>query len=183
MSDLGVQGSASRRSGDRHPSRALGGPTAAAGLVRLAVVGSVLLAAVLSLGGLAYSAWRFDARADRNAGWSELDRTYGYRAATPRVRSHRGVVETARASMPDGAGYRVVVGAGWRPLWDVDWHGARGRDLEADFLRYFLLPRRETRSPSAPWLFCFGCDRSQLDGRFRVLSESRDGFSFGRLER
>jgi hypothetical protein len=73
--------------------------------------------------------------------------------------------------MPDDATYRIVLGPRWDNL---------DGTVAADFLRYFLLPRRDTDSRSAPWVFCYGCDRAELPG-FEVLSKGRDGISFGRV--
>ena len=41
-------------------------------------------------------------------------------------------------------------------------------------------PARDTDSSSAPWVFCYACDLTELDG-FEVLSEGRDGIRFGRM--
>lgn len=56
------------------------------------------------------------------------------------------------------------------------------RLVVADFLRYYLFPRRQTESPSAPWVLCYGCDPSSLAG-FEVLSDNGDGIVLGRKSR
>jgi hypothetical protein len=114
----------------------------------------------------------FDFRADHNASLGYLDREYGDRGWAP----DRRVVEDARLWMPDDARYVIAIGPSWL---NID--GTVG----ADFLKYFLLPRREVEAGSgeAEWAFCWECDRSQLGGRFEVLSRGRDGFVFGRLTR
>jgi hypothetical protein len=73
--------------------------------------------------------------------------------------------------MPEDATYRIVLGSRWNNL---------DGTVAADFLRYFLLPRRDTDSISAPWVFCYACDRSELDG-FEELSKGRDRIRFGRI--
>lgn len=148
-------------------------------VVRLTVMVSVGAAGLLGVLGLGYALDELDARSGRNAALSSLDRVYGVAAVTPRARSHRRVIEVARAAMPADATYRVVVGDGWKPLWEVDWQGAGNRDIEVDFLRYFLLPRRE--SESAPWVFCLACETRVLGPSFRALASSPDGFAFGRV--
>ena len=68
------------------------------------------------------------------------------------------VIEDARLWMPEDARYRVVRG----PRWDNARRGCR-----RGFLTWFLLPRRETDSSSAPWVFCYGCDLAALGRRLR----------------
>jgi hypothetical protein len=147
--------------------------------VRIGVMISVGSVGLLGALGFGYAFVELDARSHRNAALSRLDLVYGFEAATPRSRSHRRVIETARATMPSDATYRVVVGPAWKPLWEVDWQGAVGRDVEVDFLRYFLLPRRE--SESGRWVFCLACERRLLGTSFRSLASTRDGFAFGRV--
>ena len=76
--------------------------------------------------------------------------------------------------MPAGARYAIVLGPSWDNL---------DGTVAADFLKYFLLPRREVDvdSGEAEWVFCYGCDRSRLPGELEVLSTGRDGIVFGRL--
>lgn len=44
-------------------------------------------------------------------------------------------------------------------------------------------PRRQTDSPDAPWVFCFGCDLAALGEGFEVLSDDGSGVIFGRTGR
>jgi hypothetical protein len=148
-------------------------------VVRIGVLISVGTVGILGALGFGYAFVELDARSHRNAALSRLDLVYGFEAATPRSRSHRRVIEVARATMPADATYRAVVGPGWKPLWEVDWQGAGSRDIEVDFLRYFLLPRRE--SDSGRWVFCLACERRLLGTSFRTLASSPDGFAFGRV--
>ncbi len=82
------------------------------------------------------------------------------------------MIEDARLWMPRDAEYGIVLGPRWDNL---------DGQVAADFLKYFLLPRREVDPGSAPWVFCYGCDISELDDGFEVLSRGRDGILFGRV--
>ena len=140
-----------------------------AGALRTGVVVCVLAVAVAGLSRLDETLGLFDWRADQNAGLDYLDRQYGDRGWA----SGRRVIEDARLWMPRDAVYRVVLGP--------EWQNQSGR-IAADFTKYFLLPRRQTKSESASWVLCYGCDLSTL-GDFDVLSEGRDGIRFGRVHR
>ena len=73
--------------------------------------------------------------------------------------------------MPRGcANTGIVLGPRWDNL---------DGQVAADFLKYFLLPRKEVEARSARWVFCYGCDPAGL-GSFEVLSRGRDGILFGR---
>lgn len=73
--------------------------------------------------------------------------------------------------MPRDAAYGIVLGPRWDNL---------DGQVAADFLKYFLLPRREVDADSARWVFCYGCDVSELGDGFEVLSRGRDRILFGR---
>ena len=47
------------------------------------------------------------------------------------------------------------------------------------FMRYFLLPRRE--SPDAPWILCFACDRGAYPDA-QVVWEDAEGLSILRRQ-
>ncbi|MGH3134098.1 MAG: hypothetical protein ACRDNY_10245 [Gaiellaceae bacterium] len=138
-----------------------------AGAIRAGVVLSVVALAASGFTRLDETLGLFDYRADRNAGLAYLDREYGDRGWAP----DRRVIEDARLWMPPDATYRIALGRKWDNL---------DGTVAADFLRYFLMPRMDTESVSAPWVFCYGCDLSGQDG-FEVLSEGRDGIRFGRM--
>jgi hypothetical protein len=114
----------------------------------------------------------FDFRADRNASLTYLDREYGDRGWAP----DRRVIEDARLRMPDDARYAIVLGPRWDNL---------DGTVAADFIEYFLLPRREVDPDSgeAEWAFCYACDPAELGGRFQALARGRDGISFGAVRR
>ena len=82
------------------------------------------------------------------------------------------VIEDARLWMPEDAAYRVVRGRRYPETGYSYW--------AQYFLNGFLLPRRQTTSEAARWIFCFGCSDATL-GRLRVLSDDRDGLVFGRV--
>jgi hypothetical protein len=137
------------------------------GAIRVGVITCAVVVAASGLGRLDETLGLFDYRADRNAGLTYLDREYGDRGWAP----NRRVIDDARLWMPEDATYRIILGPRWDNL---------DGTVAADFLRYFLLPRRDTDSSSAQWVFCYACDRSELDG-FEVLSKGRAGISFGSI--
>lgn len=141
------------------------------GVVRAGVVVCTVLAAALGLARLDEALGLYDFRADGNAALTYLERAYGDGGVVP----DRSVVAEARARMPERAEYRVVIGPG-APQ-EGSWHP----NLVADFLRYFLAPRRQTDSRAAEWVFCLGCDLSALGEDFAVLARGEGRFSFGRL--
>lgn len=125
----------------------------------------------LALGGLARldeTLGLFDWRADRNASLTYLDREYGDRGWA----LDRRVIEDARLWMPRDAEYGIVLGPRWANL---------DGQVAADFLKYFLLPRREVSADSADWVFCYGCNVAALGKDFELLSRGRAGIVFGRI--
>ena len=138
-------------------------------LTRLGVVVLVAIAAYAGSLRLDDTIAVFDFRADLNSAATYRERNY---VESDFLGSWR-VIEDGRLWMPGDAAYRVVGG----PL-----------PFDPELLRharYFLLgrllPRRQT--DSAPWVFCYGCDASTVDPRLKILSDSGDGFVFGRLDR
>jgi hypothetical protein len=137
-----------------------------AGAIRAGVVVCAVAAGVAGLGRLDETLGLFDWRADRNASLTYLDREYGDRGWA----LDRRIIEDARLWMPPDAEYGIALGPRWDNL---------DGQVAADFLKYFLLPRKETSAASAPWVFCYGCDVGEL-GSFEVLSRGRDEILFGR---
>ncbi len=138
--------------------------------IRIGVVLCVAIAGCVSAGRLDNAIAVFDFRADVNDAATFRDRTY---LDSPWVAGEWTVMDDARLWMPKDATYRVVQG----PFLDRAAHSGQG----PDFLRGLLLPRRETNSKSARWVFCYDCDESTLGSGFEVLSKSRDGFLFARV--
>jgi hypothetical protein len=138
--------------------------------IRVGTVICVAVAGYVGAGRLDDTVAVFDFRADANAAATFRGRTY---PASPWVAGNWKVMEDARLWMPDDASYRVVHG----PLFKAADHSGFGRY----FLLGLLLPRRQTESESARWAFCYGCEASTLGPRFEVLSDSGNGFLFGRI--
>jgi hypothetical protein len=167
---LSIGGSGSRES---RPTRGVASIVASFGewpygVVRLGVAICVVLAAVLAVPAVMDALDGSDHWADRNS-----DLTYGSRSVPYETAvGSQKVVEDARLWMPEDARYRIV-GA---PDLDgpLKW-------AAPDFLVGFLLPRRQTESPDANWVFCFRCDVSTLGAGFEVLSDDGNGTLFGRI--
>jgi hypothetical protein len=136
---------------------------------------AVSAAAVLGLVGFVDAVGDFGARADRLARLSAEDRAYGF-VQSPELWPPRDIVDDVRTAIPESGEFRVEFGPDWR-VGQMRWTNA----LTAGFLRFHLLPRRQ--SPTAEWVLCFACDESKLGGEFSVLSESPDGLRFGRIAR
>lgn len=147
-------------------------PGKAADSARATVVLCVVVAAVLAVARLDEVLGLFDWRADQNDSRGYLERLYGDEA----IAGSRRVVQDAIAWMPADANYRVVVGPRLRS------ENRFTSALAPDFLKYYLLPRRQTQSTSARWVFCYGCEPAALGPRFRVLSAARNGVAFGRVD-
>ena len=135
--------------------------------IRLGVVACVAAAAYIGAARLDDTVAVFDFRADLNASASYRDRTY---LPGRGLAGSWRVLEDARLWMPRDARYRVVEG----PAVGVETHR-----YARFFLLGLLLPRRQTESTSAPFVFCYGCTPSTLGPRFHVLSRSSD-LLFGR---
>ena len=139
------------------------------GVIRLGVVICIALAVVVS------AARYFSDALDGSAFWADqhsaLD--YAMRSVPPEsaVGSQK-VVEDARLWMPTDATYRIVTAPDLQGplLWAAP-----------DFLAGFLLPRRQTDSADARWVFCYQCDPTELGDRFEVLSDGGNGVLFGRM--
>ena len=94
-----------------------------------------------------------------------VDRTLG---GGNSVLPDQALMLEARATIPAGEGFRVVVGepqTGWTDLTAT---------YAETFARYFLLPRRP--SPDAPWVLCYACDPARHPG-FETVWTGSDGIS------
>lgn len=76
----------------------------------------------------------------------------------------------ARALIPTGASYRLVLGD---PIPGGNELSARGLP---DFTRHFLMPRRPAEQ--AEWVICYGCDPAALAG-YVALWDGGAGISVG----
>lgn len=139
--------------------------------IRIGVVACVGIACVTGAGRLDDTIAVFDFRADLNAAATYRERVY---PESRWVAGYWRVLEDARLRMPEGATYRIVEG----PRFNTGDHSGHA----GYFLLGLLLPRRQTDSESARWVFCYGCEPTTLGARFRVLSDSGDGLLFGRMQ-
>ena len=135
--------------------------------VRVGVVLCVAAAGYIGAARLDDTVAVFDFRADLNAAVSYRDRTY---LPGRGLAGSWRVLEDARLWMPRDASYRVVEG----PAAGLETHR-----YARFFLLGLLLPRRQTESASAPFVFCYGCTRATLGPHVQVLSRSSD-LLFGR---
>lgn len=138
-------------------------------LIRLGVVACV--AAAVGTAGLKLddALGIFDLRADLNAASTYSQRTHTHREWSVAAGD---VLETARLRMPEDARYRVVL--------DPSFDASVSADFTRQLLPTLLLPRRQTASEDAEWLFCYGCDESTFDRRFEVIAQVAGGPMFGR---
>jgi hypothetical protein len=136
---------------------------------RLGVVACVGLACLVGAGRLDDTVAVFDFRADANAAATFGERTY---PESPWVAGSAAVLEDARLWMPEDATYRVVEA---REL-----AVAEGSGYGRHFVRTLLLPRTQTESESARWVFCYACTATTLGPEYEVLSDSGDGLLFAR---
>jgi len=138
------------------------------GVVRLGVVLCIGVAVAVAVAGFTDALDGSDFWADRN---SSLDYASRSVPGADAVGSQK-VAEDARLWMPEDATYRIVKAPDLQgPL---EW-------AAPDFLAGFLLPRRQTESEDAPWVFCYRCDTAELGEGFEVLSDDGDGILFGRM--
>jgi hypothetical protein len=79
----------------------------------------------------------------------------------------------ARAILPSGASYRVVIGPRLTKQASLPTASVPG------WLRYFLMPRRP--EDGASWVVCYGCDPATLGAPYEVLWSDDYGISVGRL--
>jgi hypothetical protein len=140
------------------------------GIARLGVVLCTAVALVIAVVYFVKAADTLGDRARTNAAQNFDDREFA--GGNALVVANRPLYE-ARALIPEDGTYRVVTGP----------HVEGATELTASFIdhyaRYFLMPRRP--SPDAPWIICYGCDRSSLGEGFEVLLEDEAGIYVGRL--
>jgi hypothetical protein len=101
-----------------------------------------------------------------NAALDYVDRELG---GGNSVLPNQAIAIEARGRIPSDESFAVDVGEpreGWTPLSTTD--------PITTFMRSFLLPRRE--HSDAPWILCFGCDRSAHPGAEPVW-EGEEGLS------
>lgn len=136
---------------------------------RIAVVACVGAACLIGAGRLDDTVAVFDYRADANTAATFRQRTF---PESPWVAGSAKVMEDALLWMPEDATYRVISGQRFA--------SAESSGYGRYFLLTLLLPRTQTQSESARWVFCYACAPSILGPLYRVLSDSGDGFLFAR---
>jgi hypothetical protein len=140
--------------------------SSAEGVRRLVVAfcSTVILVAVAVRYPEAFRAANDAARA--NASLDYLDRQLG---GGNSVLPDQAIALEARGLIPERGSFAVAVGPR-RPGWSELAVPA----VIDPFMRYFLLPRRPR--DDAPWVLCFGCDRSAYPGA-RTVWEDDEGLS------
>ena len=76
----------------------------------------------------------------------------------------------SRGWIPEDGTFAVAVG---EPR--ASWSELAIPDTLANYMRYFLLPRR--LSDDAPWILCFACDRSAYPGAVAVWEDAEEGLA------
>jgi len=108
--------------------------------------------------------------ASRNAALNFDDREFA--GGNSVVVDKRALYE-ARAVIPDDGTYRVVAGPG------VEGATEFTEDYIDQYARSFLMPRRQTSD--APWILCYGCERSALGDSAKVVWDNGAGISLVRV--
>ena len=142
------------------------------GIARLGVVLCVTVAAVFGVVYLLRAVDRLGDDATRNAASNFDDREFG--GGNSLVVDKRALYE-ARALIPENGTYRVLSGPGVEGATELT------EPYIDQFARYFLMPRRPAQD--ARWILCYGCDISELGGRFEVVWENGSGISLGTIDR
>jgi hypothetical protein len=140
-------------------------------IARPAVVLCVVLSVVFVAIYFSRALSAFGDTASKNSSLSFSDREVA--GGNGLVADQEAVYE-ARATIPEGASYRLVTGSNLRNATSLTLPFAES------WYRYFLMPRRP--DPAARWIICYGCDVSKLGGPYEVLWQDDDGISIGRLK-
>jgi hypothetical protein len=140
------------------------------GIARLGVILSVVIAVAFGLVYFVLAVERLGDDADRNAALNFDDREFG--GGNSLVVDKRALYE-ARALIPKDETYRIVAGPGVKGATDLT------QPYIDQFARYFLMPLRP--ASDAHWILCYGCDRSELGGRFKIAWQNDGGISLGTI--
>ena len=138
------------------------------GLVRLGVASCVALAVVL---GVVYGIRAVDRLGDEaevNAAENYDDREFG---GGNSIVVDKSALYEARGQIPEDGTFRVVTGP------SVEGATELTEPYVDQFARSFLMPRRP--SPDAPWVLCYGCDLSELEGE--VVWDNGGGIALVRV--
>jgi hypothetical protein len=129
-------------------------------------VACVLLATGFAVVYFVKTVERLDDTAATNAAMNFDDREFG--GGNSLVVDKRALYE-ARSLIPEDGRYRVVAGPG------VDGATDLTEPYIDQYARYFLMPRRP--DPSARWILCYGCDRSNLERPAEIVWDNGAGIS------
>lgn len=141
------------------------------GIARLGVILCVLVAVVFGLVYMVRTVDRLGDDATRNAASNFDDREFA--GGNSLVVDKRALYE-ARAHIPENGTYRVLSGPGVEGATELT------EPYIDQFARYFLIPRRP--AADARWILCYGCDLSELGGRFKVVWENGAGIALGTID-
>ena len=135
------------------------------GLVRLGVAACVVVSAAFGLVYFVKAVDRLGRDASEHAATTFDDREFG---AGNGLGVDKAALYEARASIPEGEKYRVVVGPSVPASLPI-----------AAYALYFLMPRRP--DPDAHWILCYRCRLPSLGDEFRVVWRNDAGNAVGRL--
>lgn len=136
------------------------------GIARLGVILCVAVALVLGLVFFVRAVDRLGDDAQRNAALNFDDREFA--GGNSLVVDKRALYE-ARALIPEDGTYRVVTGP------RVEGATELTEPYIDQFARSFLMPRRP--AADAPWVLCYGCERSALGDSAEVVWDNGAGIS------
>lgn len=136
------------------------------GIARLGVILCVAVALVLGLVYFVRAVDRLGDDAQRNAALNFDDREFA--GGNSLVVDKRALYE-ARALIPEDGTYRVVAGPRIEGATELT------EPYIDQFARSFLMPRRPTAD--APWVLCYGCERSALEDSAEVVWDNGAGIS------
>ena len=132
--------------------------------VRVGVVACVVVIAAFGLVYLLRAVDRLDDTASTNASMNFDDREFG---GGNSLVVDKGALYEARALIPKDETYRIVAGPGVKGATELT------QPYIDQFARYFLMPLRP--ASDARWILCYGCSRSELGDRFKVVWRNGEG--------
>lgn len=141
------------------------------GIARLGVILCLVVAVVFGVVYFVRAVDRLGDDAGRNAALNFDDREFA--AGNSLVVDKRALYE-ARSLIPEDETYLVVAGPRVQGATELT------QPYIDQFARYFLMPRRP--ATDARWILCYGCDVSELGGRFQVVWQNGTGIALGTID-
>lgn len=141
------------------------------GIARLGVIFCLVVAVVFGVVYFVRAVDRLGDDAGRNAALNFDDREFA--GGNSLVVDKRALYE-ARALIPEDGTYRIVSGP------RVEGATELTEPYIDQFARYFLMPRRP--AADARWILCYGCDVSELGGRFQIVWQNGAGIALGTID-